>query len=85
MSETTWGIYDTQDNLWIGNADGPLTYEDHTLARIAAQVAEEALLGTDLAMRFQAREIPWRAWRLRDEVKLKHTPLEAIRRIEGRA
>ena len=79
-----WGIYDTQDSMWIGDEAGPRAFEDHTLAQCAAQITEEALLGTDLACRFQAREIPESAWRLRDELALKHSPLEAIRRIEGR-
>ena len=79
-----WGIYDTQDKLWIGNDTGPLIYGDHMMARASAQITEEAMLGSDLAGRFQAREIPESVWRLRDTVDLKHSPLEAIQRIEGR-
>ncbi len=79
-----WGIFDTQDSLWVGNDNGPLIYEDFLLARISAQVTEMAVLGIDTAMRFQAREIFDRVWQKRDDVALKHSPLEAIRRIEGK-
>jgi len=51
-----YGLYDTQDNCWIGNDDGPLSYTDQKLAQISAQVC-----GVQLQFepgRIRAAEIP---------------------------
>lgn len=33
-----WGLLDTEDRVWIGNDDGPHTYDDETFARVVAQM-----------------------------------------------
>lgn len=78
-----YGLWDTKDHCWLGDDNGPAGFKDLALARVAAQVAEDMMLGTDLAGRVQARELPSRRFRLRDEVPAKHTALESLQRIEG--
>lgn len=79
-----WGIFDTQDDLWIGDDNGPRVFEEEFIAKVAAQVVSDQVLGTDLVDRFQAREIEDREWRKRDEITVKRTTLESLQRIEGR-
>lgn len=84
----TYGIYDSEDNCWLGvNAtnDGPKTFEDKMLARCAAEIAsiqlgympnrlKERLYNTPVSLRFK------------DEISTKMSPLEALQRKEdGRA
>lgn len=79
-----WGIYDTEHAQWIGNKDGPATFDDEKLAQACAQVAECALLGTDLGRHFVAREFPdEKIWICRGTVALKISVLKALRQIEG--
>lgn len=78
-----WGIYDTRDNCWIGDDAGPQVFEDHLLARISAQVMEDMLYGSDLGGRLVAKELNSNALRLKDEVPVKHSAIESLRRIEG--
>jgi hypothetical protein len=84
-----WAIYDTVDNLWIGNDHGPLIYDDDPekplltgefMAKAAAQVAAMQLDYSPTRLR--AREWVDTTTRLRDEVQTKMTPLQALKRIE---
>lgn len=85
QTDLVWGIYDKADNCWIGNDDGPRLFDDHIIARMAAQVIECAVYGTDLGCKYEARIYPKAPVRLRDKVDLKLTPLKALERIEGGA
>jgi hypothetical protein len=78
-----WGVWDTVDHLWMGGDQGPIVLESRELARVAAQVVEFQVLGTDLGGRFVARELPEGTFRLRDKVKTKRGTLEALLLIEG--
>ncbi len=78
-----YGLFDTRDSLWIGSDDGPLTYDDRTLAQCAAQVVSMQLFGTDLSPRIQVKEYPEGPARLRDELPVKYDGETALRRIEG--
>lgn len=78
-----YGIYDTKDNVWLGNEKGPRVFEDFMLARVAAQLAEMQVFGSDLGCLYQAKEIKDGKFLLRDEVKTKMSSLEALKRIEG--
>lgn len=78
-----WGLFDTKDGLWLGNDSGPKTFDDHLLARCAAQIVETQMLGTDLGCRIQAREIQIVNPRIVDKVCLKMSGLKALQRIEG--
>ena len=80
----TYGIYDTKDNCWLGDASGPKTFEDFTLARVAAQIVEDRITGTDLGCRFRAQELPSSGpWHKRDEVLTQRTSLESLIRLEN--
>jgi hypothetical protein len=77
----SWGILDTQDNVWIGNDDGPLSYDDEKLAQVACQMA--AVQAKVELTRYRARELPASGpWNLRDKVRTVCTPEEALRRLE---
>jgi hypothetical protein len=80
---TLYGIYDTKDNVWLGDDFGPKRFDDFTIARIAAQVTEDQVFGSDLGGRYVAKPIPDAERHLRDEVTTKRTPLQSLRRIEN--
>lgn len=77
-----YGLYDTQDDCWIGDDNGARTIDDHMLARAMAQIVECQMLGTDLGGRIVAREIPEGPWTIKDEIPLKKSTLKAIQTIE---
>lgn len=77
-----YGIFDTKDNLWIGNSSGPVTFDELQLAQAAAQIVEVMLTSTDLGVRFQVREAPVASVRLHDELPVQFTAVEAMQRIE---
>jgi hypothetical protein len=79
-----YGLFDTKDNCWFGDADGPREFEDFMLARCAAQMVETQIMGSDLGGRIVAREIPEEEWHLKDEVPVKRTALKALQVIEGK-
>lgn len=77
----SWGIFDTVDELWLGDDQGPRLFEDETVAKIAAQVAD-VRLRQDLG-RSRAKEFPKGGYlKVKDELELKMSGLEAIKRIE---
>lgn len=78
-----YGVLDTVDNVWMGNTQGPVTYDDRKLAQVAAAVIAERL-GWPLN-RCQAVTYSRPSPKLRDTVKAKMTTLEAIRRLEAGA
>jgi len=89
---TAWGILDTEENVWIGNADDPcpLVYREtdpqetmlpaYVRAQIAANITA-VRLGTQLG-RHRATRYPDTPVCARDTVAAKRTPGEAIARIE---
>ena|ERR1700675_2775829 len=92
QSDVSYGIYDTQDNCWIGDDKGPklFTREDsakakgmpqQVMARIAAMMAEMQL--GYAPGRFQAAEFHAQDLRLKDSVDTKMTPLEALIKLEN--
>lgn len=74
-----WGLYDCRDKCWLGNADGPLTYEEHLLARAAATISTEKL-----GRFIRPLVIDKPPFHLKDEVTSRYTGAEAIDRIEKR-
>lgn len=79
-----YGIYDTQDDCWIGSDEGPKTYSDLTTARISAQVLEDQMFGgLGMKLRLEARELPDQSWGLKDELAVQRDALTSLRRIEG--
>jgi hypothetical protein len=87
-----YGMYDTQDNCWLGDETGPrvFTIEDSAkangmphrlMAQIAAQMVEVQLGYTP--GRVQVREYDVKNLRLRDQVETQCTPLEALIKLES--
>jgi hypothetical protein len=75
-----FGLYDTEDNLWVGNDKGPLLYDDEALARVAGMVADRCLhqrLGRTRALPFQGGEL-----KLHDHKPLLATATEALTQLE---
>lgn len=71
-----WGIFDTQDGLWLGDKQGPKSFMDENLAIVAAELA-------DIRMKWKpgrsrARELPLGSYRWRDDVPNRMTTLEAL-------
>lgn len=75
-----YGLYDMRDSCWLGDANGPVRYDDRAICLIAAAVASEQL-GRVIAIRRYYCEEPV----LVDEVETRMGPIEAIRNIERRA
>lgn len=92
-----YGIYDTKDNCWLGDENGPKLFDDdaldervagtgvgaYGLARIAAQLAETQVFGTDMGCRYQAREFNEKNLRKKDTIETKMGPDKALARLEG--
>ena len=38
-----YGLYDTEDGLWMGDETGPLTHSDERVARVLAMVCDRSL------------------------------------------
>lgn len=91
-SDVPYGLYDTVGNCWIGDISGPkvFTREDSLkangmptalLAQITAQVTEIQL--GYAPGRVKAQEFNEQDLRLKDEVPIKMTSLEALRTLES--
>ena len=81
---TRWGLYDTEDNCWMGDNEtytGPKLFEEYGLARIAAQVMDVQL--RQQPGRTKATEFIEQPLRLRDKVNTKMDSLEALKGIES--
>lgn len=75
-----YGIYDTVDECWLGDDNGPKLFEDEVVAQVAAQ-ATGVQLGY-APTRIQHKEFIPASLHLRDQVDAKMTMLEALQGIE---
>ncbi len=78
-----YGLYDTQDYLWIGTnqtGDGPLTFEEYDLARLAAQTVDVQLGWAP--GRTRAKEYGGGRPKVRDEVQTRMSTVEALDAME---
>jgi hypothetical protein len=91
-----WGIYDVVDGLWLGHPEevGPKVFDSEQelngqklgddgakqIARVAAQIA--AIRAGVEHSRYEARVIPEGPYRERDEIPLKDTTLNVLRKLE---
>jgi len=85
-----WGVYDTVDNVWIGDDAGPVLYDNDPdkpeitgefLAKASAQIVDMRL--GQPPGRCRAREWVEQSVRLRDTVDTKMSTLTALERLEG--
>jgi hypothetical protein len=74
-----WGVYDEQDELWLGTAEGPLRYDEQDVARAVAEAAVR--MSGWPSTRVRVREIDRIAHRKLREMVI--TPLEVLKRVEG--
>jgi hypothetical protein len=77
---SAFGLYDTEDKLWMGNKDGPMVFEGKLLAEIAAMICDRTLhqrMGRTRAVAFTAGEM-----QLRDSKPLLESPEEALAHLE---
>jgi hypothetical protein len=78
-----WGIFDTEDGVWLGDHDGPATFAQEDIARVAAQIADVRL--RQQPGRCRAKELPeeWRRrMRYRDEKPAFMSGEDALRELE---
>ena len=78
---TNWGIFDTEDEVWIGDERGPRLFTEEDIARVAAQMTD-VMLGQKPG-RCRAREFGGQPVRLRDEKKTRMGPGEALDGLES--
>lgn len=74
-----FGLYDSKDNLWMGTKDGPLSYDDYELARVAAAVMNAQFRYTN---RIVVKENDGLPKVHKDNVDAAMTTLEAIKHLE---
>ena len=79
LASIDWGLWDARDKCWMGNAQGPLRYNDRMLARVAATIATE-MFGRII----RPMLLPGKPYILKDEVTSRFDGAEAIQRIENR-
>ena len=92
-----YGLYDTVDNLWLGDDNGPKTFAEGDILPWdpeRALTAEEALFFARCAAeaachvvewpptRVRAREIDITTWKIKDEVVKTRTELDWVIRKE---
>lgn len=75
-----YGLYDTKGKCWLGNAEGPLTYDKKPVARAAARII-------DIRLRWPAgrtRAMPYTedATILKDEMTPELSAEEAMDRLD---
>ena len=73
-----WGLYDTKDNVWMGDDEGPRLFSDSLVAQVAAQILDTRLRqepGRTRPKEFEPREL-----RLKDEITPKMTHAQAFKR-----
>lgn len=72
-----YGIFDTQDKIWLGNKRGPFSYRGKQIAKAAATVANWRM---ETLIRFQVKKLPGKPYRANGEITPPLSLLEALRR-----
>lgn len=70
-----WGIFDTRDKCWLGDANGPKSYQDELMARAAATIVNQQFR---TLIRFRPRLLPKDKFRIKDEIEAPVTAEEAL-------
>jgi hypothetical protein len=76
-----FGLLDTETNTWLGTADGPLTYDDHEIARLMRQIIAARIPCDPLRISVEPFTS---ATKKLDEIKPKNTLNQAMDLIEKR-
>jgi len=76
-----WGLFDAKENIWLGTKEGPLLYDNEELGQIAARIVDVQL--KQPAGRTRSVLYNHTGTHLRDEVELKLSAEEALRRLEA--
>jgi len=74
-----FGLWDARVRAWLGNAAGPLEYDEELIAKAAATILSEQLGYVIRPLPIDRRKKVYK-----DEVKTRFGPVEAIDRIEKR-
>lgn len=74
------GLFDSQDNCWLGDSNGVFKYTDKFIAKAVREIVT-VQLGWDWS-RVQVLPYPKDAKDKKDEVDTLMSPEEALRRIE---
>lgn len=84
-----WGIYDSRDQCWLGDDNGPKLFDDAdpALKGNAEPIAKVAAQGAAMQLRRDPREIRAKEYdgtgtKLKDQVEPKMSMEEALRRME---
>jgi hypothetical protein len=75
-----YGVFDTQDNCWLGDDRGPKLFDVLIVARVSAQVTATQLGWSSTRLEGRAYDDSGNV--LKDEVQTKMTPAQALRKIE---
>jgi hypothetical protein len=87
-----WGIVDVTDGTWIGNDQGPITFDENDfatpemalgVARVSSQTLETQVYGTDMGCKYQVREFPEERMRKKEDIPVRMSSLQALQRLEG--
>lgn len=75
-----WGLYDTKDRVWMGDANGPARYADHMLARLVAEIVSRSC-GWPIT-RVRAKEYDGSGNKHKDDVAVVQPFDQSLRDIE---
>ena len=75
-----FGVWDTQDGLWLGNDDGPFRYRAHRYAKMAALVFGQRV---SQRFRFRANKLPPPPFTPKDTITPAKSGEQAIRELEA--
>jgi hypothetical protein len=75
-----YGLYDMDDNLWMGTDAGPLLYEDEMIARVSAMIVDKSLHQRVARTRAKLFNGDW--VKLRDSKPLLESAVEALDKLE---
>ena len=75
-----YALYDVRGKCWLGDSDGVTTFDDWDKALCAATIVGEQLGCLVLAQPYDGT-----AKKFKDEVPVKMTGEEAVKRVEGKA
>jgi hypothetical protein len=76
----SWGLFDTEDKVWLGDDNGPLLFDEEILARVAAELSD-VMIGQEPG-RTAAKVFDGGALRLRDHRSIRMSAEAALAGLE---